>query len=459
MIRRVFLVVAMLCGFGYVAPRAVEDTTAVTASELGADTAITARPIVYLVPVQGTIDGGLAEFMQRAVQKAESDSAVALLLEMNTYGGRVDAADKIRTALLETSVLTITFVHNNAASAGALISMATDSIAMSPGAAIGAATPVDQGGTPGSSKVISYFRSIMGETARATGRSPVIAEAMVDSSIVVPGFEDAPRPLTLRTDQAIAAGIAQQEAKSVDDVLRLNGLEHADVHRIEENWAENVVRFLTNPMVSGLLLTIGALGLIGELSNPGFGLPGIAGIVCLGLFFGAHYIVDLAQWTDVLIFLVGVALLVAELFVPGGILGILGAGLVIIGLFMSLLGKIQYVTAPDLTDAFTSVGIAFILTVIGGAVLLRGFAEMPVFKRLMLNTRQQPGRGDGVPATTRNELIGREGITETNLRPAGRVRVGERYYEATSEGDHIEAGTLVRVVGVDSLSGIVVRQI
>jgi membrane-bound serine protease (ClpP class) len=181
--------------------------------------------------------------------------------------------------------------------------------------------------------------------------------------------------------------------------------------------------------------------------------------VCLGLFFGAHYIVDLAQWTDLLIFLIGIALLVAELFVPGGILGILGAGMVIIGLFMSLLGKIQYVTAPDLTDAFTSVGIAFILTVIGGAVLLRGFAEMPVFKRLMLNTRQQPGRGDGVPATTRNELIGREGITETNLRPAGRVRVGERYYEATSEGDHIEAGTLVRVVGVDSLSGIVVRQI
>lgn len=458
MVRRVILIVAILGGFGNVAPRAAEDTTAV-ASDVDVESIVEARPLVYLVPVQGTIDGGLAEFIQRAVQEAESDSAAALLLEMNTYGGRVDAADKIRTALLETSVLTITFVHNNAASAGALISIATDTIAMSPGAAIGAATPVDQGGAPGSGKVISYFRSIMGETARATGRSPIIAEAMVDSSIVVPGFEDASRPLTLRTDQAIAAGIAQQEAKSLDDVLRLNGLENAEIHRIKENWAENVVRFLTNPMVSGLLLTIGALGLIGELSNPGFGLPGIAGIVCLGLFFGAHYIVDLAQWTDLLIFVIGVALLVAELFVPGGILGVLGAALVIIGLFMSLLGKIQYVTVPDLTDAFTSVGIAFILTVVGGAILLRGFAEMPVFKRLMLDTRQQPGRGDGVPATVRNELIGREGVVETNLRPAGRVRVGDRYYEATSEGDHIEVGTLVRIVGVDSLSGIIVRQI
>lgn len=447
MLRRVVFLLALLIGAGGVF--AVGDSES-------ADDAV--RPLVIHMHLEGIVDGGLAEFMKRIIGVAEEDSAAALLIEMNTYGGRVDAADDIRTALLETSIFTITFIHTNAASAGALIAIATDSIAMSPGSQIGAATPVGQQGIPASSKVISYFRSLMGETARATGRDPRVAEAMVDSTIVLPGMEDLPRPLTLRTDQAIAAGIAQHEARTIEEVLRFNGLEGAEVRLIEKNWAENVVRFLTNPLVSGLLMTIGVLGLISELTSPGIGLPGIAGATCLLLFFGAHYIVDLAQWTDILIFVIGVLLVILELFIPGGIVGIIGGALILTGLILSLIGRIEFVRPPDLTNAFTSVGIALILSVVGAAVILRGFVEMPVFKRLMLGKHVQPGRGDGIPEDARRSIIGQSGVADTALRPGGRVRVDDRYYDATTEGDLIPAGSTVTVIGIDGVSGVVVRQ-
>ncbi len=449
MLRRVLFIAATLLGAGGLCVHA-SDTLSTAFDEIPA-------PLVCLVPIEGMIDGGVAEFMKRAVATAERDSAAALLIEMNTYGGRVDAADEIRSMLLETELRTITFVHNNAASAGALIAIATDSIAMAPGSAIGAATPVDQSGTPASSKVISYFRSLMGETARAKGRDPRIAEAMVDSTIVVAGWEDAPRPLTLRSDQAIEIGIAQHEARNVEAVLEHSGLAGAEILRIEPNWAERVVRFLTNPMISGLLMTIGGLGLIYELTSPGFGVAGMAGLACLSLFFGAHYIVDLAEWTEMLIFLAGIVLVVVELFVPGGIVGTVGVGLMFAGLFLSLIGKIDFVMPGDLSGAFTTVGMALILTTIGAAILLRGFAELPLVRRLTLSTRQQPGKGDGVAVDARSELVGMTGVAQTDLRPAGRVHVDDRYYDATTDGDHISEGSAVTVIRVDGLSGVIVR--
>jgi membrane-bound serine protease (ClpP class) len=462
MFRRALLIGAMLVGgIGVTANNASVDDTTLTMdpAAVAVDTVESVVPLtVYQVNVEGMIDGGLAEFMLRAVDIAEQESAAALLLEMNTYGGRVDAADVIRSALLETTIPTITFIHPNAASAGALISISTDSIAMSPGSAIGAATPVNQQGVPASSKVISYFRTLMGETARATGRDPRIAEAMVDSTIVVSEIEDAPRPLTLRPDQAIAVGIAQHEARSIEDVLRLNGLAGARVIVIRENWAEKVVRFLTNPMVSGLLLTIGALGLISELTSPGFGVAGTAGALSLVLFFGSHYIVNLADFTELLIFIVGAGMVVAEMFVPGGILGVIGTGLMLTGLFLSLIGKFEFVTPPDLSGAFTSVGIAIILTFVGIVILLRGFAEMPFVRRLTLYKQQTADRGDDLMDVSRNTIVGALGIAETDLRPGGRIRVEDAFIDATTEGDHIEAGAHIQVVGYDGISGAVVRR-
>ncbi|HQE62222.1 MAG TPA: NfeD family protein, partial [Candidatus Latescibacteria bacterium] len=354
----------------------------------------------------------------------------------------------------------ITFIHNNAASAGALISYATDVIVMSPGSAVGAATPVDQSGAVATNKVVSYFRSIMGETARAKGRDPRLAEAMVDSSIVVPGLENAPRPLTLRTDQAIAFGVAQMQAASLAEALRYNGLEGAKMVRLETNWAEHIVRFLTHPVVSGLLMTVGALGVIYELTSPGFGLPGIAGITCLVLFFGAHWIVRLAQIEELLLFAAGVALIVAELFVPGGILGIIGGALVLTGLFLSLVGRIDLVSPGDLTHAFTSIGMAVVLTFIGALVLIKSFSQLPMFRKLMLEKSQNPGTGQTASAAgPQPNLLGAVGVADSPLRPVGRVAIGGKYYDAVTDGEHIENGASVKVVEVDGLRGLVVRRV
>jgi len=419
----------------------------------------TGAPLVVEVRVEGTIDGGLAAFIERALETAEAESAAAFLITMNTYGGRVDAADQIRAALLNTHLRTITYVHDNAASAGALIAMATDSIDMAPGSAIGAATPVDQTGAVASAKVISYFRSIMGATARAKGRDPQIAEAMVDSSVVVKGLEDAPRPLTLRGDQAIRIGVAQAEAHSIDDVLRLNGLAGARIELITPNWSEHFVRFLTDPIVSGLLMTAGALGLIYELTHPGLALPGIIGIVCLALFFGSHWIVKLAQLSELLMFLGGVVLVVVELFVPGGILGLIGVGLIIAALFLSMVGRIEFARPADISHALAAVGMAIVLTFSGGVVLLKSISKLPMFRRLRLEARHQPGPGlDTATQASRAAMVGAEGVAETVLRPSGRAVIGGRSVEVVTDGERIEAGTHVVVVVVDGLRGVVVRE-
>jgi len=457
---RLWSLVGLLTLFLTGQPAPADEPAPAGDSTLAGVPALAEKRLVIHVKVEGMIDGGLAAFMERTIKEAEKARAAAFLIEMNTYGGRVDAADVIRTALINTSVRSITFVHTNAASAGALIALATDSIAMSPGSAIGAATPVDQAGTTASGKVVSYFRTIMGETARAKGRDPRIAEAMVDSSVVVPGLESAPRPLTLRTDQAIHVKIAQQEARTIEEVLRLNGLEGATVRFMTANWAEHIVRFLTNPLVSGLLMTIGALGLIYELTTPGFGLAGTAGIICLALFFGSHWIVKLAQWSELLIFLLGVALIVAELFTPGGILGIIGVVLVFTGLFLSLVGKIEFVSPRELTSAFTSLGTALVLTFVGVVILLKSFAHLPMFRRLMLSECQQPGKGEPVAATSsKHGLVGVQGVADSSLRPSGRALINGRYLDVVTDGEHIEAGTPIKVVAVDGLRGVVVRRV
>ena len=421
-------------------------------------TSASAGPVIH-ARIEGMIDGGVAAYVNRVVLQAVIDSADAIVLEMDTYGGRVDAADAIRKELLDTDVPTITWVHPNAASAGALIALSTDTIVMSPGSAIGAATPVS--GTTGqvaSSKVISYFRVIMGETATATGRDPVIAEAMVDSSVTVPGLESAPHPLTLGATQAISIGIAQQMASTLEEVLEQNGLTDAEIILIESDWAEDVVRFLTNPMISGLLMTIGALGLIYELTSPGFGIAGTAGLVSLILFFGSHWIIKLAEVPELVLFVVGLGLIIAEFFVPGGILGIVGGVAVLASLILSMLPGFELVGVEELSRAVTSLGMAVILTFIGAVIVLRSFVELPVFKRFLLETRQSADKGTPSRDEVKSHLVGVEGTASTPLRPAGTAVFGGRYYDVTTEGEHIERGAPIKVVSVDGLR-IVVREI
>jgi membrane-bound serine protease (ClpP class) len=247
-------------------------------------------PIVYVAPIEGMIDLGLAPFVERVLREATEAGAAAVILEINTFGGRVDAAVAIRDALLNAKIPTIAFINKRAISAGALIALATEKIIMGDGGTLGAATPVQMGqpgapAQPVEEKTVSYVRKEFRATAEARKRPPLIAEAMVDADVEIPDLIEKGKLLTLTTDEALKHKIAEFRANTMAEVLNQVGLAGAEVRRASPNWAENFVRFITHPIVSSLLITIGMLGIILEIRTPGFGVPGVLGIGSLALFF------------------------------------------------------------------------------------------------------------------------------------------------------------------------------
>lgn len=420
------------------------------------------------VPIEGTVDLGLAAFVARALDENEGDAA--LLLDINTLGGRVDAAIKIRDALLESRRKTIAFVHPRAISAGALIALAADVIAIAPGASMGAATPIQlgsEGAEAVSEKMVSYFRSELRSTAEAKGRRGDIAEAMVDASVVIPGLDTADKLLTLDTDAALETGMADSKAADVAEVLAAVGLTGAEVVTASENWAEQLVRFVTDPVVTGLLMSLGTLGILIELYTPGVGLPGALGLLCLALFFGGHLLVNLAGLEEVLLLGAGLVLLALEVFVlPGfGVAGVLGLACVVFALALSLVGLPLDVLLRTgaWVEPLTRVGLALLVTLIGLLVAARFLPRTRAMRRLVLDRKLDSHTGDkggpeGFVSADETELLGAEGIAESDLRPVGVARFGARRVDVISEGGYVRAGTRVRVHEVAG-SRVVVRAV
>jgi membrane-bound serine protease (ClpP class) len=239
---------------------------------------------VYHAYIEGDIDLGLAPYVKRVISEAETNLADAIIFEINTFGGRVDAATQIKDAILDSKVKTIAFIDKRAISAGALISLSCEQIIMVPGASIGASTVVDQSGQKQAEKYQSYMRSEMRATAEKTGRPTDVAEAMVDETVVIEGLVDSSKLVTLTSEEAVKWGIADTIISSFEKVLIANGLEDAEVINLDENWAESIVRFINNPIISSLLIMIGLLGLFTEIKTPGWGLPGTAALIALALY-------------------------------------------------------------------------------------------------------------------------------------------------------------------------------
>lgn len=289
----------------------------------GVSSAETARPVVYVIPVEGVIDLGLAPFIERVLTEATQAHAAAVVLDIDTFGGRVDAAVLIRDALLRAKVKTVAFVNRRAISAGALICLAAETIVMAGGGTIGAATPV-QIGLPGGpaqpveEKTVSYMRKEFRATAESRKRPPLLAEAMVDADVEIPGVIEKGKLLTLTTDEALQHKLADVRAETLDALLTALNLPDVEVRRMSETWAESLVRVLTHPIVSSLLMALGVLGLIVEIQTPGFGVPGGFGVVCLALFLWGHWLVQLAGWEELLLIAGGLLLLAIEMFVTPG---------------------------------------------------------------------------------------------------------------------------------------------
>ena len=414
---------------------------------------------VYTVPIQGTIDLGLPPFVERVIALAAEEQVDLIIFDIDTFGGRIDGATRIKDAIMESTVPTIAFINRRAISAGALISLACDEIIMTSGATIGAATAVDLKGNKASEKVISYMREEMSATAEARGRPSRLAEAMVDEELeiewlVIKGdsisLEDVEgarqgKLVTLTTGKAIRLGMADGSFETIEELLRDRNLQNAAIISFSPNWSERLVRFLTDPVVSSLLMSLGIMGLIFELKSPGFGVGGIIGAVALTLFFGASFMADLATITEVLFFVTGLILILLEVFViPGfGVAGIGGIGLMLWGMFKMLLG--EYPSPEQMERAFLGLNIGIIGAIVAIIFMLRILFTSRFFKKHVPIGTEDYSISIGLDA-----LVGRQGVTVTPCMPSGKADFGGQQINIITRGETLSKGDTVEVISIES---------
>lgn len=413
---------------------------------------------IFTFKIDKDIDPGMNRRVKLALEQAKEINADLIIIEMDTYGGAVIDADDIRTMILENPIPIYVFINKDAASAGALISIATDSIYMAPGASIGAATVVN--GTDGAAapdKYQSYMRSMMRSTAEAQGRDPQIAEAMVDEKIKIDGVTDAGSVITFSTSEAIKYGFCDGEFTSINAILISQNLENTELIEYESGEIESVISFFLSPAVSGFLILIIIGGLYFELQTPGIGFPIAASMLAVILYFIPFYLNGLADNWEIALFFVGVILLAVELFVvPGfGVFGVLGIVGILGGLVLGMLPNqnldFQFVPAEELFGALLTVIIAAIGSV--GLVfwITPKVNKWGAFSSVALSTTQQ--RADGFTSNTYAlDLIGKRGKVHSRLRPSGRIEIEGEIYDAASRGEFIDQDEEIVVISTEGTS-------
>jgi membrane-bound serine protease (ClpP class) len=398
------------------------------------------RPVV-VVPITGTVDDGMAHLVERSVDEANRSNARAILLTVNSPGGLVSSAFRIRDALFSAQEPVDAYVSQRAYSAAALITLSASRIIMAPGASIGAAEPVEAGGTvPPSDKIVSALRGEFESTAERTHHSSQIAGAMVDKNASLPQYKRSGMVLTLNTDDAVRAGVAEGTATTLDAALADLKLAGAPLVTQSYSFGETLARFATDPVVSGLLLTLGMLGLLIEMQTL-HGIAGIIGVGALALFFGSHVYAGFSNDFVVALAVIGLIGILWELHVvPGhGLPGILGAGALLVAVLLAF-------GLPFLFVGVETIATAIVLTVIGFTLTVRAVPQNAWAHRLALSAAQGP---EYVTSADFGALRGRAGTATSFLRPAGIASIDGRRIDVLTAGEFIAAGTPIRVVRVE----------
>ncbi|MCF7825566.1 MAG: nodulation protein NfeD [Candidatus Marinimicrobia bacterium] len=420
-------------------------------------------PQVYVLEVKGTIDMGLAYFFERQIPALNEAGGDAILLDIDTFGGRVDAATMMKNALLNSKIKTYAFINTKAISAGSLISLACDTIIMRSGATMGATTVVDGQSQKASEKAQSYMREEMASTAESKGRNPNIAMAMVDESLDIDTLITAQgdtlylddiegasegKLLTLRTSTAMKYGMADYQMDSMSEVLDHFGFSGLEIVHVVPTWSEAVVRFLTDPIVSSLLMTLGFLGLIFEIQSPGWGIPGTVGLLALFLFFSTSFIADLASMMEILFLVGGMILLGIEAFViPGfGVVGILGIVIMIYAMFTMLLPVAP--TAGDINSALWGLVIAIIGGLFGLGLMIKRMLKTKAWGRISLAQSETQATGYS-GSLGLEEMVGKSGVALTKLRPAGTALIEGRRLDVVTPGTYIDKDTEITIIRID----------
>ncbi len=449
------LLIALLSGLWAQANAGIENTSDSTT-------------LVYKIRIMESIMPSAWRQVKRGFDEAYQRNADIVLIHMNTYGGMVDVADSIRTRILNSTIPVWVFIDNQAASAGALISIACDSIYMRKGGSIGAATVVDQSGHVVPDKFQSFMRSTMRATAEAKGRVPIvagkdtiykwrrdphIAEAMVDPSIFIEGIIDTGKVLTFTADEAIKYGYCEGKAETVEELLKLAGVSRYTITEFRATTLDKILGFLTNPIVSGVLIMLIIGGIYFELQTPGVGFPLAAAVVGAILYFAPHYLEGAVQHWEIIVFIVGLILVGIEIFaIPGfGIAGISGITLMVIGLALAMIdNEIFRSVGPfpwvEILRPFVVVSLALLIGLFSAIALSKKVLTSPNINNLALRAKLSSDEGFVGIDLKQKVLIGKTGVTMTVLRPSGKVLIDGEPYDAVSDEGFIEKGEHVRVI-------------
>lgn len=406
---------------------------------------------VYRFDVKEDIGPNSWRTTKNAFDQAEAMQAEMVVMELNTFGGMVNFADSIRSRILDSPLKIVVYINHNAASAGALISLAADRIYMSKGSSIGAASVVNQTGEVMPEKYQSYMRGLMRATAEAKGRDPRIAEAFVDPEIDLPGIKPPGKILTLTSSEAMELGLIDGELNSIWDIYEAEGLSSPAETKHQITWIDQVIAFLINPAVSGILILIIIGGIYFELQTPGMGFPLIAAIIAGVLFFAPLYMQGLADNWEIALFVVGVLLIILEIFViPGfGLPGILGIVFMICGLAFSMVANdwLNFkVSAPGLLmQSFLIVIVSLAASIVLMVIFGKSMLQSRAFKRLVLQDEQRSVEGY-TSSRLLADLVGREALAKTVLRPSGKIEIDGKWYDAVALDGYVELGEQVTVV-------------
>lgn len=452
------------------------------------------KRIVYVIPVHGVIDLGLSGFIDRMCEEAKEKNAGLVIFDIDTFGGRVDAATEICDSIAELGdIPTSAFVTGEAWSAGALIALACKTIVMSPGSSIGSAEP--RAGAMGEElteeKAVSAIKAKFKAVAEKNGYSVKLAGAMVDKDIELVLIRDEKggieiltadewsakdekykkkikfhtvlnqkgKLLNLTANEAKDLGLAKEVLDNREELIEFLGIKDAEIVECRLVWSEVMVRFITHPIVSSLLLAVGFLGILFELKIPGWGLSGTLGLIALALFFWGHYLVGLANWIEIILCIFGVGLLLAEIFViPGfGVAGVSGILLILISLYLALIKHPFEIPRRELLGAFYIIAYSFVLSIVIAVLGMKLLPKSRVWKKLVLEYKEDAAKGYSQEKYW-EKFIGEQGISVTPLRPAGKIQIGNEFLDVVTEGDFLDKGTVVQVAGIDG-NRIIVRKV
>lgn len=416
-----------------------------------------AQQKVMVMEIKDVIDPRMHRYVDLALSEAERSETDIVIIEMDTYGGVLTDAKEIVDKIMHFKKPVWVFINSDAASAGALISIACDSIYMSPGASIGAATVVDAQGQKAPDKYQSYMRSIMRSTAEENGRNPQIAEGMVDEELAIDSVKQAGQIITFSTSEALKHGFCEAKVESIEDILQLNNVTDYTIQRFELGWSEKVISLVLNPVISSILILIIIAGIYFEMQTPGMGFAGLAALVALIIYLVPYYLNGLAANWEIIAFFIGLALIALEIFViPGfGVAGISGIAITVTSLFLIMINNdafdFEFVATNDLLYALA----AALGGTLGGMILLLvGGSKLPdtaFFKRIALTDTQNRSQGY-VSFQVSESLLGRTGVAETVLRPSGKVIIDGKMYDAYTRGDYIQKGQTVEVISEEGPS-------